>query len=239
MFQLPTQAVPWQAGVVTGRQKFPQRVQSGIAIKPGKRLKLLFDVNWVDWSIDTHNNFQTDQDIQLLQLVKMLGYTGGHRNLIIQRKLEDTISWGTALEFQATQKLALRCGYEWRPTSVQKELMDLQYPMPDLHNVGVGAGVKLPHGIVLDLALACLWNPSFTIPNNSSTNSTSTDFFYPIYNPYAGLNIEQSMYTYMASATVTMPFHAFIEHQKHLMHKQHEAIGHLIHLLKKPFSKDD
>ena len=239
MFQLPYQAVAQQAGVLTATQKFPQRVQSGIAVKPGKKLKFLFDVNWVNWSIDQQNNFQTDQDIQLLQLVKMLGYTGGHRNLIVQRKLSDTVSWGAALEFQASQKLALRCGYEWRPTSVQPELADLQYFVPDLHNVGVGAGVKLPHGIVLDIGLGCLFNPSFKIPSNSSTNSTSTEFFYPVYNPYAGLNIEQETFIYLASATLTMPFHAFIEHQKHLMHKQHEAIGHLIHLLKKPFSKKD
>ncbi|MDO9264833.1 MAG: outer membrane protein transport protein, partial [Desulfosalsimonadaceae bacterium] len=173
MFQLPTQAVAQQAGILTATQKFPQRVQSGIAVKPGKRLKFLFDVNWVEWSVDQENNFQTDQDIQLLQLVKMLGYTGGHRNLIVPRRLKDTVSWGTALEFQATQKLALRCGYEWRPTSVRPELADLLYFAPDLHNVGVGAGLKLPHGVVLDLGFSCLFNPSFKIPNNSSTNVNS------------------------------------------------------------------
>lgn len=237
MFQLPTSAVPQQAGVLTAVQRFPQRIQSGIAVKPGKRLKLLFDVNWSEWSVIQQDNFQTDQDIQLLQLVKMLGYTGGHRNLIVKRRLSDTIAWGAALEFQASQKLALRCGYEWRPTSVQPELADLLYFVPDLHNVGVGAGLKLPHGVELDLGLGVLFNRSFKIPNDSSTNCTSTEFFYPVYNPYAGLDVEQETFIYLASFTVTMPFHAFVEHQKHLMHKQHEAVGHLIHLLKKPFSR--
>lgn len=63
----------------------------------------------------------------------------------------------------------------------------------------------------------------------------STDFFYPVYNPYAGLDVEQETYIWMLSFGVRMPFHAFIEHQKHLMHKQHEAIHHLVELLKKPF----
>ncbi|RJP89671.1 MAG: hypothetical protein C4518_09770 [Desulfobacteraceae bacterium] len=234
MFQLPTQAVAQQAGSVTSENIFPQRVQTGIALKPNKRLKFLFDVNWSDWSSTQENNFQTDQDVQLLQLLKMLGYTGGHRNLIVPRKLKDTISWGTAIEFQATQKLELRCGYEWRPTSVRPELADLLYFIPDLHNVGVGAGVKLPHGVVLDVGFGLLWNSSYKIPNNSSTNSTSTDFWKPLGNTYAGIDIEQETYIYVAAAKVTVPFHAFIEHQKHLMHKQHEAVGHLIHLLKKP-----
>lgn len=235
MFQLPTAATPQQAGILTATQRFPQRIQSGITLKPGKKLKFLFDVNWSEWSVIQQDNFQTDQDIQLLQLVKMLGYTGGHRNLIVKRHLSDTVSWGTALEYQVSPKLALRCGYEWRPTSVHKELADLLYFVPDLHNVGVGAGLKLPHGVSLDVALGCLFNPSFKIPNNSSTNVNSTEFFYPVYNPYAGLDIEQKTFIYLGSFTVRMPFHAFVEHQKHIMHKQHEAIGHLIELLKKPF----
>ncbi len=235
MFQLPTKGVPYQSGQITTTQKFPQRIQSGIMVKPTKRLKLLFDLHWVQWSIIKQDNFRTDQDIQLLQLVKMLGYTGGHRNLIVPRNLEDTIHWSAALEYQVTPKLALRCGYEFRPTSVQDDLYDCLYFMPDLHNVAVGAGVKLPHGVTLDIGIACLFNPSKVTKNNSSTNMNSTDFFYPVYNPFAGLDVEQETYIWMLSGGVTMPFHAFIEHQKHLMHKQHEAVGHLVHLLKKPF----
>jgi len=235
MFQLPYQAVPYQSGTLTAVQRFPQRVQSGIMVKPTKKLKFFFDLQWAQWSVIQQDNFQTDQDIQLLQLVKMLGYGGGYRNLIIQRKLEDTLHWSAALEYQLKPKLALRCGYEFRPTSVQDELYDSQYFVPDLHNVGVGAGVKLPHGITLDVGLACLFNRSKKIPNNSSVNMNSTEFYYPVYNPYAGLNVEQKTYIWMLSFAVRMPFHAFIEHQKEMMQKQHEAIEHLVHLLKKPF----
>ena len=234
MFQLPNAAVPYQSGTLTAVQKFPMRIQSGIMLKPTKRLKLLFDLHYNRWSIVQQDNFQTDQDIQLLQLVKMLGYAGGHRNLIVQRQLEDTIHWSAGLEYQLTRKLALRCGYEFRPTSVQDDLYDSQYFVPDLHNVGVGAGVKLPHGVSLDVGLGCAFNRSKKIPNNTSTNMNSTDFFYPVYNPYAGLDVEQETYLWFLSFAVRMPFHAFIEHQKHLMHKQHEAIHHLVELLKKP-----
>ncbi len=235
MFSLPTKGIPSQSGTLTAIQKFPQRIQAGISFKPTKRLKVLFDIHWANWSVIKEDNFQTDQDIQLLQLVKMLGYTGGHRNLIIKRDLADTLHWSTALEYQLNRKVELRCGYEFRPTSIQDELYDSQYFIPDLHNVGIGAGIKLPHGVTLDVGLSCLFNPSKKTPNNTSTNTNSTDFWNPVYNPYAGLDIEQKTYIWMLSAGVTMPFHAFIEHQKHLMHKQQEAIHHLIELLKKPF----
>jgi long-subunit fatty acid transport protein len=239
IFQLPTSAVPYQSGNMKSDSAFPQRVQTGFKLKPTKRLSWLFDVNWVEWSVMQDNNFQFDQQIQLLKLVKMLGYTGGDNNLIVQRKLEDTISWSTGLEYQVNQKLELRCGYEWRPTSVQDNLYDLQLTFPDLHFVGLGAGIKLPHDTVADIAFGYLFNPSYKVSNNSSDNLNSTDFFKPVYNPYAGLDFEQEMNVYMISVGIRMPFHQFVEQQKHLMHKQQEAIHHLIELLKKPFSGSD
>ncbi|MDA3897068.1 MAG: outer membrane protein transport protein [Desulfobacteraceae bacterium] len=238
MFQLPTAAVPYQTGTVISTLKFPQRVQTGIMVKPTKRLKVLFDVQWAQWSKAwKENNFQTDQDIQLLQLVKMLGYTGGHRNLIVPRNFEDTISWSTGLEYQLTKKLALRCGYEWRPTSVQDYLADAQAFVPDLHNIGVGVSVNLlpKDGVTLDVGLGWAFNHSNKIPNNTSQNLNSTDFFIPVYNPYAGLDVEQKINIFTFSALVSMPFHSFIEHQKMMMAIQHAVIGKLIHLLKKPF----
>ncbi|MBC2716166.1 MAG: hypothetical protein HF978_12735 [Desulfobacteraceae bacterium] len=239
MFQLPTQAVTHQSGTITSIRLFPQRIQTGIMVKPTKRLKVLFDVQWAQWSIIQEDNFQTDQDIQLLQLVKMLGYTGGHRNLIIPRELKDTLHWSAGLEYQLKPNLALRCGYEFRPTSTRANLYDQQYFVPDLHNIGVGVGVKLPHGVTLDIGLGYAFNHSNKIPNNSTQNLTSTDFFIPVYNPYAGLDVEQKLEIFTFAVAVNMPFHAFIEHQKHLMHKQHEAIGHLIGLFKKPFAHNE
>jgi hypothetical protein len=153
----------------------------------------------------------------------------------VPRNFKDTISWCTGLEYQLTPKLALRCGYEWRPTSVQDYLADAQAFVPDLHNIGAGVGVKLPHGVTLDVGFGYAFNNSNKIPNNTSQNLNSTDFFIPVYNPYAGLDVEQKLSIFTFAFAVNMPFHAFIEHQKHLMHKQHEAIGKLIHLLKKPF----
>lgn len=235
MFDLPTTALAYQSGTMTAVQKFPQRVQTGISFKPIQKLRLLFDVNWSNWSAIKQDNFQTDQKIQLLQTVKMLGYAGGDYNLILQRDLKDTIAWSAGLEYQLDKRVQLRCGYEWRPTSVRSEYADLQYFLPDLHYVGAGAGIKLPHEITVDLALGLMFNPSSKIPDNSSKNFNSTDFFYPIYNPYAGLNYEQETYIYLAGFNLTMPFHSFIEMQKDLMQKQQKAIQDFVEKLKKKF----
>ncbi len=235
MLQLPTHGVPFQSGQITSTQIFPQRVQTGIMVKPTKRLKVLFDLQWAQWSVYKEDNFHTDQNIQALQMVKLLGYTGGDRNLVVQRKMKDTISWSAGLEYQVTRKLALRCGYEWRPTSVRDNLADQQLFVPDLHNIGVGASIKMPHNITIDIGIGYAFNRSHKIPNNSSKNLTSTDFFYPVYNPYAGLNVEQKLQIFTLAFAVNMPFHAFIEHQKEMMLMQDAAIHHIGELLKKPF----
>jgi long-subunit fatty acid transport protein len=235
MFQLPTAGVPYQSGVVTGTQKFPQRIQSGISVKPTKRLKVNFDLSWAQWSIIEQDNFQFDQDIQMFQLTKMLGYAGGHRNMIVARNLEDTLHWSAGLEYQLSRKVALRCGYEFRPTSVQDELYDCLYSIPDLHVIGLGAGLRMPYGIFIDVGLSWSFNRSHMTRSNESINMNSTDFFYPVYNPYAGLDVEQKTDIWMLSVSLRMPFHAFIEHQKEMMHKQHSALVKLGLLLKKPF----
>jgi long-subunit fatty acid transport protein len=239
MFQLPTTQVPFQSGNLKSDSEFPQRIQTGFKIRPTKKLSWLFDVNWVDWSVMENNNFRFDQQIQLLKLLKMVGYTHGDYNLVVDRKLEDTISWSTGLQYQVNQKLELRCGYEWRPTSVQDDLYDLQLFFPDLHFVGAGVGLKLPHDITADVALGYFFNPSHKIPNNGSVNMNSTSFVFHGYSPYTGIDYEQETNIYVLSFGVQMPFHQFVEHQKHLMHKQHEAIHHLIELIKKPFSSGE
>jgi long-subunit fatty acid transport protein len=236
IFQLPTNPVPYQSGNLQSDSEFPQRIQTGFKIRPTKRLSWLFDANWVDWSVMENNNFRFDEQIQLLKFLKMIGYTGGDYNMIVKRDLKDTIAWSTGLEYEVNQKLTLRCGYEWRPTSVQDHLYDTMLFFPDLHFIGAGAGLKLPHDTIVDIALGWIFNPSYKVPDNSSTNMNSTSFVYYGYCPYTGLNYEQETNIYLISFGLRMPFYQFVEQQKHLMHKQQEAIHHLISILKKPFS---
>ncbi len=238
MLQLPYQALPYQTGTLTTNYTFPQRVQTGIMIKPTKRLKVMIDLHWADWSVAKETRLTFDQDIQLLQLVKLLGYAEGNRDLVMQNDFEDSLDPSIAIEYQLSKKLTLRCGYSKRTTSVQKELRDLLgNTMPDMNFFGAGVGLTLPNNHKIDLSFGAMINDGKSkIANNTSTNLNSTDFFRPVYNPYAGLDVEQDMAIYLVSLGLSMPFTDFIEQQKHLMHMQHEAIGHLIDLIKKPFS---
>ncbi len=230
MLDLPTKSVPSQSGTVYSRFTFPQRVQTGFMIKPIKRLKVELDIAWSDWSVVKRDQFTFDQDLQLLRLVKLLGYTHGNRDLIIERDFKDTINYGISLEYEVNKKLTLRLGYEDRPTSVKPERYDEMYFVPDLKFIGLGAQITKGHEII-DIGFGCIYNPSYKIPNNTSNNMNSTDFSKPVYNPYAGLNVEQKTFIYLVSVGITMPFADFIKMQTEMMHKQQEAIHHLISIL--------
>jgi long-subunit fatty acid transport protein len=205
MFDLPMNSVPSQSGTATTTMTFPQRVQGGIKLKPFHWLSLLGDLQWADWSVVDEDRIEFDQDIQLLKVVKMIGYTGGDDTLVIERDFKDTWTWSVGLEIQPLDWLFLRCGYERRESSVQTKFFDLLYALPDLDNYGAGIGIKLKNGTELDLAFGYIVSKGYKVSNNGSSNLNSTEFTDPVYNPYAGLDYEQDTITYMGSFKLQMP----------------------------------
>ncbi|WP_300673957.1 outer membrane protein transport protein [Desulfoluna sp.] len=232
MLDLPFIPVDTQKGTVTATQTFPMRVQTGIMIKPFRRLKLLADLHWANWSVVEEDRFTFDQRIQILRIAKLLGYPHGDNDFVVERNMRDTWHWSAALEYQATDSLALRLGYERRPTSMNDDQMDALYFLPDATLYGAGVGLKLPKGIKLNLTLGLLLADKLNVPNNESTNLNSTDFT-KIGNHYAGLDYEQDAAIYMAGFSIEMP----LEVQMELIHHQMEAVKHLCGKLN-PFKKN-
>jgi long-subunit fatty acid transport protein len=241
MLDIPYKPVPYQAGKVTATQTFPRRIDMGIKLKPFSKLQITADLHWSNWSAVKEDKFTFDQRIQLMRVAKLLGYTGGDNNLVVERNMRDTWHWGVGLEFYPTDILTLRCGYEYRPASLPKDKFDALYFMPDMTFYGAGFSLKLPKNVTIDVGLAYLFNESYKIPNNSSTNFNSTDFTKIVYNPYTGLDYEQETYLYVALFGITMPLAVQMEllhHQQEMMHHTVEKIKHLVKKLN-PFKKNE
>jgi len=230
MFGLPTKAVAQQSGVVTENFTFPQIVNVGVKVKPVPRLALFSDLHWANWSTIKNDRIVFDQKIQLLQFVKVLGYSGGDNTLLINRNLKDTWNYGFGAEYQLFDWLFLRAGYERRRSSTRADLYDLLYALPDLDSYGAGLGIKLKNGVSVDLAAGYLVNKCFTIADNGSANLNSTDFTKPVYNPYAGLIYQQKTVSYLWSAKVTMPLETaqdMLHGQKVLLEKAFKMLNPL------------
>jgi long-subunit fatty acid transport protein len=206
MLGLPHQAVPEQRGIVSEKMEFPQMVNLGLKLKPFDRLSLLGDLHWANWSVIKQDRFIFDQDIQLLQFVKVLGYTGGNRDLVMTRNFRDTWNWGVGMEFQLLDWLSLRLGYERRESSTRTHYYDLLYAIPNLDSYGAGFGIQMENGTKIDFGFGYLVDRGYKVQDNGSVNLNTTNFTKPVYNPYAGLNYEQDTKVYLASMKMTMPY---------------------------------
>lgn len=219
MLDIPHRPVKYQEGTVAATQTFPKRLDLGIKLKPFSKLQLTADLHWSNWAAVGKDEFIFDQRIQLFRVAKLLGYTGGDNKLVVTRNMEDTWHWGLGLQYDLTEKLTLRCGYEYRPASLPKDKFDALYFLPDMKYYGAGLTVKLPKKITVDLGLGYLCNDSFKVNSNESTNLNSEDFTKIVYNPYAGLNYEQETYLYIVLLGVTMPLSVQVETIHHSMDK--------------------
>ncbi len=232
ILDLPIEPTAAQIGNVSMDMELPQLVNFGIKLKPIKRLSLLADLHWSNWSTTKEYNLQFDQRIQVLQLAKFFGYAGGDSNLIQAKNLQDTLTWSAGIEYKATDTLELRAGYERRNTSSPDNVFDLT-SMPTLDYYGVGLGIRQPKNVSIDLSFGYLVGKQY-IPDNGSINLNSTVFGAAgPNNPYPGLNVEDKMAMYIGAVKVTMPLEDFLDQQKQLLLLQKVLIEKLIPALAK------
>ncbi|MBF0117710.1 MAG: outer membrane protein transport protein [Desulfobacterales bacterium] len=206
ILQLPTYVPPEQKGTCNTEFTFPQMLHFGVMFRPFKPIKLLCDAHWANWSKAAQMRIQFDQNIPLLQLVRLFDAGGSNANTMVMNiGLQDTWHFGYALEYEFSDSLSFRLGYEQRKSSVPHNKYSLILPLPDLDFYACGFSYKQKNGVVIDGGAGAFINTSYIVRNNESTMLNSTDFSNMIYNPYAGLDLEQSTLIYAGSLTVTMP----------------------------------
>ncbi len=215
IFGLPYQPTAKQEGTMTIEVPFPARAQFGVKLQPIKRLRLLCDANWTQWSAWEAMEIKFDQDIQLLRFARLMGYAGGPRTLQMKTGFKNTWHLGYGIEFDVTDRFCVRLGYEARPSSVPDEYFG-PVPMPDMVIYSCGFGIKLSdermqkpknamefqHQLLtpvsVDVGFTYLTS-EYDLPNNTSKNFNSTNFTIPVYNPYSGLDYHQEIVSYVIS----------------------------------------
>jgi long-subunit fatty acid transport protein len=210
MFDLPNASVPFQKGTATVNMTWPQRLQLGVKVKPIKQMTFTCDANWTDWAQWPALIIDFDQRIQLLRFARLMGYQFGTKSLVVTNNLKSTWHLSYGLEIKPVEKIALRLGYDPRPTSVQDERFG-PLPFSDMQEFCVGIGIvedpkPKPHSKgmkelleqirqpnSIDIGVAYFMLKDKTVLNNTSKNLNSTVFTDVVYNPYSGLNWSQEM----------------------------------------------
>jgi long-subunit fatty acid transport protein len=223
MLGLPTHVASEDDGTMSISVVYPERVQLGIKLQPHRRIKFLVDANWTHWSQWKSMDIVFDRDMALLQMAKLMGYTGGSRLLTMPNNFKDTWHLSYGLELQPFDPITLRLGYEHRPTSVSANTFG---PVPlgdmDLYSVGIGIdqrssapkrkikGLSDVKGILHQMLAPDYLDLSFTymtseykVNFNQSKLFNSTNFTDIIYNPFAGLICDMKTTSYIVSLKQT------------------------------------
>jgi long-subunit fatty acid transport protein len=221
MLDLPTYCPAQVEGNMSIEVVFPARAQFGVKLQPHRRIKLLADAHWAQWSAWKAMEIGFDRDNELLRLGKLMGYTGGDRTLIMENHFKDTWHFSYGLELLPLDFLTIRLGYEDRKASVQPSYFG-PVPLGDmkLYSVGIGLAMKpidrnfhglfgLVHQLLqpdkVDLSFTYMTSKN-RVDYNQSKLFNSTTFTDVIYNPFAGLEYENEVTAYIIGLHMTFFF---------------------------------
>ncbi|MBA56222.1 MAG: hypothetical protein CMK89_17360 [Pseudomonadales bacterium] len=194
--------------------EYPQHFSIGASIKVTPRLKTNIDIKWTDTAVWDEWDIQFEKPAQFLgvlgSIVDLLdqGTTGGDISadgLLLPRGYESVWTWAIGFEYQYSNRLALRLGYEPRGDSIPDDKRDLFIPLGDTKLYSGGFSYHWSQDTFIEGALGFIHSEQ-DIPSNSSTNATSTAIDNFIYNPYAGYDMKTELTVVVGEISIRSTF---------------------------------
>lgn len=201
---------PYGRGVEYGDAKLeivtPAHFSTGIALQLTPRWQLNIDAKWTDWAVWDGLKVKFDQPLDFTKLATLVSSYSELTELTIPRHYESVWNWAFGVEYQYSNRLALRAGYEPRKSSIPDDKQDVLLPLGDAQLFSFGFEWLLPEDQVLEVGVGYMI-ASADVPAGSSTNANSSDHFNNfIYNPYAGTAFSSEATAYLLELSYTAPF---------------------------------
>ncbi|MGB3620952.1 MAG: outer membrane protein transport protein [Ketobacter sp.] len=194
--------------------EYPQHFSMGASIKVTPRFKTNIDVKWTDTAVWNEWDIQFESPVPFLGVVGSIvesldqGTTGGAigaDGLLLPRGYESVWTWAIGLEYQYTDRLAFRLGYEPRGSSIPENKRDLFVPIGETQLYSTGFSFHWSKDTFIDGALGYVHSEQ-NIASNGSTNATSTAIDNFIYNPYAGYNMKTELSVIVGEISIRSTF---------------------------------
>lgn len=176
--------------------RHPQSLSFGTKIDITERFRLMFDLVWTDWSSRTEEIYTYDGDPTFLALTAALGSGEPTDRLVIKRDWNDTWEPHVGIEYQTLDWLALRFGYHYRPSNIDKDTWDNMWPIIDYHIFSLGSGMVFEDRWTVDFAYSLLLGDDWDVKNGESRNLTADRI---LYSPYTGdeVEVETTVHNFM------------------------------------------
>lgn len=200
------------SGIMKVSYEVPQRVNAGISLQITPNWKYNVDVRWTEWSVFSKLDFKFDKDIPLLMLGSLGDEIGtGGRNGIgfdsvnYQLGLQDVTYWGMGTEYQYSDRLALRAGFEKRPSAVPRENPNAFIPINDgnLYSLGFAYGLEDDNNV--DVAVGYMVSKTH-YPPCSATLGNGCNPNEIVFGPYQGQDIKSKVEFFLFELTYSRHF---------------------------------
>lgn len=187
--------------------EMPAQFSTGISLQLTPKWKLNIDGHWTDWEKWDGLNVEFDRKTDFLRIASIIQPEYATDNmLIIPRHYKSIWNYAFGVEYQYSEPLALRAGYENRRSSVPKSKLDVLLPLGDAQLFGAGFEYKIDRYSLLEMSGGYLLGEA-DVPAGTSTNANSMDTSSSfIYNPYSGLNFETKAQGLIAEINYTSAF---------------------------------
>lgn len=177
-----------ESGLVTMDLTYPQHFQAGIKYKIMPDLQVNFDVSWTDYKAWEEFKMEFDRSLAVLKIAKLLSNNITENSVSFPLEFESSWRWGVGIQYDATDRLQLRLGYEPRSSAIPDGKRNTMVPLNNAQLFGMGLTYKFDPDTEIDLTYAHLRSRD-QIPANTSDLANQTGVGNIMYNPYAGLNI--------------------------------------------------
>jgi len=122
----------------------PKTLAAGYAFKPNDRLTVEVDCEWTGWS-SIQEDFVTYPNESNASRLSLLN-SGNPAS----KDWNDSLAYGIGVEYEATDKLELRCGYLFYQTPIPAANFETSLPDSDRHGFTLGFGYNLKDNLTLD-----------------------------------------------------------------------------------------
>ena len=184
----------------------PAHFATGVVVQVTPKWQVNIDAKWTDWAVWDGLKVEFDQPLDFTKLATLVSPYSELTELTIPRHYKSVWNWAFGVEYQYSNRLALRAGYEPRKSSIPDDKQDVLLPLGDADLYTFGFEWLMPGDKVLEVGVGYM-TASADLPAGSSTNANSSDHFNNfIYNPYAGTDFSSSAKAYLFELSYTAPF---------------------------------
>lgn len=184
----------------------PAHFSMGVSVQLTPSIKVNVDYKMSDWQVWEDLEISFDQNIDFLQLARMVQPNAAEmRVLRMPMQFENVWNWGVGVEYQHSDTLALRMGYEPRPSSIPADKHTVLLPVGDGDLYAAGFSYQMDEEQQVDFSLAYFHAERSTAAGESDT-SNSLNQYYFIYNPYMGTDYDSEVNAYILALSYQSRF---------------------------------